>query len=76
MGLLKGAWRKWMRFAEIFGNFQMILILTVLYWSIVLLIALPFKLLADPLSLRKNRGPSWTERSPDLDIMGSMHRQG
>ena len=65
-----------MRFAEIFGNFQMIVMLTVLYWTIVLLIALPFKILADPLSLRKKSGPSWTERSPDPDIMGSMHRQG
>jgi hypothetical protein len=65
-----------MRFAEIFGNFQMILMLTVLYWTIVLLIAIPFKLLADPLSLRKNRGPSWTDRPPESDVMGSMRRQG
>ena len=65
-----------MRFAEIFGNFQMILMLTVLYWTIVFLIALPFKLLADPLSLRKNRGPSWTDRLPDSDVMASMRRQG
>jgi hypothetical protein len=68
-------WRGWLRFAIIFGNVQMIVVLTLVYFVMVALVAIPFKLLADPLSLRR-RHPAWTPRAADEDLSESMRRQG
>ncbi len=69
-------WRGWMKFAEIFGNFQMFLILTIVFWVMMLPIALTFKLFADPLALKKFGGPGWTKRHPTGDVLESMKKQG
>ena len=76
MRLLGAVWRGWLRFAIIFGNVQMIVVLTLVYWIMVAMVALPFKLLADPMSLRRPRHPVWTQRIVDEDLPNSMHRQG
>ena len=65
-----------MRFAEIFGNVQMIIILSLVYWTVIPLLAIPMKLLADPLQLRVRGHVSWAERRPQVDVLGSMKRQG
>jgi hypothetical protein len=67
--------RGWLRFAIIFGNVQMIVVLTLVYFIMVAVVAIPFKLLADPLSLRR-RHPAWTQRVADEDLSQSMRRQG
>ena len=73
---LQKLWRGWMKFAEIFGNFQMFLILTIVFWVMMLPIALTFKLFADQLSLKKFGGPGWTKRLPKGDVLESMKKQG
>ena len=67
--------RGWLRFTIVFGNVQMIVVLTLVYWIMVALVAIPFKLLADPLSLRRRR-PTWIRRVVDEDPSQSMRRQG
>ena len=76
MRWLGAIWRGWLRFAIIFGNVQMIVALTLVYWIMVALVALPFKLFADPMSLRRPRRPVWVQRIVDEDLAQSMRRQG
>ena len=56
----KRAWARWLRFAEIVGTVQMVIILTLVYWTVVAAMAIPFKILADPLGFKRPRG--WTPR--------------
>ena len=57
------------------GNVVMSVWLTILYWTLLAVIALPFKLFADPLALRR-RDRSWVSRDAETDVLGWMKRQG
>ena len=74
--VLGKVWKRWLKFAEIIGNIQMIVFLTLMYWTMVLLIAVPFKVFSDPLSLRKFGHARWKTREPISDVLESMRRQG
>ena len=74
--ILKTAWRRWLRFAELLGNVQMTIFLTVIYWTLFMLIAIPFKLLADPLQKRGPGQGRWVHRHPVSDILEAMKKQG
>ena len=74
-GLLNRAWNGWLKFAVLLGNIQMTIILSVLYWTFVALFAIPFRLLADPLSLRSSQGTRWVQRPPDTVTLDSMRKQ-
>ncbi len=54
---LKRLWDGWMKIATIFGDFMGRLILTVLYFTVVLPFGLGVRLLRDPMGL-KNAGPA------------------
>ena len=74
--LLKTAWRSWLRFAEVLGTIQMTVILSLTYWIMVPIMAVPFKLLADPLAMRKPGQARWIIRdsgSPTLDEMKQQY---
>ena len=45
-------WHGWLSFAELFGKLMFFLIMMVLYFTLVTLIAIPHRLLSDPLQLR------------------------
>lgn len=68
-------WRRWLRFAEIVGTVQMIIILTIIYWTILMLIALPFKILADPLRMRRSQPARWIERDSTPAKLDDMKKQ-
>ena len=71
------AWRKWVAFAQILGTINLTILLTIIYWTLLLVIAVPYKVLADPLELRKrNREPVWHQRSLMDDLADTMTRQG
>lgn len=72
----KKIWKAWIKTAEIMGNIQMVVILTVIYWTMLLVIALPFKLLSDPLSLKKGRATTWIIRNNRINDLESMRKQG
>ena len=74
--MFKRAWRRWMKVGEFLGNFQMIVILTLVYWIVMTLTAIPFKLLADPLALRDASRSRWIQRARVADVLESMRKQG
>ena len=44
---VKRAWRRWIEVAEFLGNVRMAVFLSLLYFLIIPVIAVPFKLLSD-----------------------------
>ena len=76
MNSLKKIWRGWIKFAEILGNMQMVVLLTIIYWTMLLVIAIPFKLFADPLSLKRTTSPYWIKRDNVNHDLDSLRRQG
>ena len=70
------AWRRWLKIAETFGNLQMILILSLVYWTMLAFVALPYKLFADPMAHRTAHRMSWVRRPPVSDVLKSAKKQG
>ncbi len=68
-------WKKWIRIAEIIGTVQMTLILTIVYFSFVGIMYLPFKLLSDPLRMKSIYKTNWRERTKVPDVLESMKNQ-
>ena len=75
LNLLRAAWRGWLKFAEVPGTNQMFIILTLMYWTILAAVAIPFRFLADPLVLRGPRQSNWVHRQPGGDILDAMKKQ-
>jgi hypothetical protein len=73
---LKTLWRGWLKFAHVLGTFQMMLILTIIYWLIVPWFAVPMKLLSDPLRFRKPAGSAWRDRQAVADAREYLRREG
>jgi hypothetical protein len=74
--ILARAWRRWLTIVEALGNLQMILILSLVYWTMLALVALPYKLFADPMSHRSAHRMSWVSRPPVTDVLKSAKKQG
>ena len=69
-------WRRWLKLAEILGNVQMIVLLSLIYWTLLFMVAVPFKVLADPLALRGPASVHWVPRPPESNRLDSMKKQG
>ena len=76
MKILKSVWALWMRFAHIFGTFQMIVFLSLIYWTMFAVVAIPFRLFADPLQFRRSRSSRWVQRIQTSDPLEFLKRQG
>lgn len=74
--VLAKVWRGWLKFAEVVGNVQMIVLLSIIYWTMLLVLAVPFKFLSDPLGLKRGRVFRWVSREPVSDVLESMRKQG
>ena len=75
LGLLRLAWRGWLRFAEILGTVQMIVILSLLYWTMLAIVAIPMRLMGDPMRLRRRHPPEWVPHDSDSISLESMAKQ-
>ena len=66
-----------MKVAEVIGTVQMIIILSILYWLVLPLMAIPFKLLSDPLKIKRPSQSNWREKQRDESIstLDSMNNQ-
>ena len=62
--------------AEIIGEIQMFIFLSVIYWTLVALLAIPFRFYADPLALRKPSRARWVHRQPATNVFEALKRQG
>jgi len=74
--ILSSAWRRWLKLAEILGNIQMSVLLTLIYWSIVLVVAIPFKMITGRQASTHRANVHWVSREPESDLFDSMHKQG
>ncbi len=74
--IVNSAWRCWRNFAVILGNVQMIILLSLVYWTFLVFLAIPFRFLSDPLALRNADRVRWVPRHPVSDVLDSMRRQG
>lgn len=63
---MKKAWKSWLKVATIIGNIQMGIILFLLYWTIIPIIAIPFKMVSDPLNMKNSKG--WIKKDSQLDM--------
>ncbi|MCZ6672978.1 MAG: hypothetical protein O7C75_08565 [Verrucomicrobia bacterium] len=72
--ILQMVWRGWLRLAEAFGTFQMVLILSLVYWTLLAVMAVPFRLFADPLGLRSASHGGWVQRS-SVSTLDAMRKQ-
>ena len=70
-----GTRHMWLKFAEIIGNVQLFILLSLVYWALLPLIAVPFKLLADPLALKRFPSGLWVSRLPSPQTLESMRKQ-
>tara|TARA_B100000579_G_scaffold323881_1_gene273652 strand:+ start:6177 stop:6392 length:216 start_codon:yes stop_codon:yes gene_type:complete len=71
---MKKLLKKWMVFVEHFGNFQMGLLMTIIYFSLV-----PFYFIKlyfdDPLRLKKPKNTNWQERKEE-NFVDNFEEQG
>ncbi len=74
--IAKKLWTGWLAFARMIGTIQMLAIVTLVYFTLILPVAIPFKLMADPLRLKRRRGSQWQLRIGSEETLESMRRQG
>lgn len=73
---VRGAWNGWKRIAARIGHYQSRLILSVIYFTLVGPFAIPFRLFADPLRLKRARGEGfWLPREPAVADVDEARRQ-
>lgn len=77
MSLLKYLWSKWKAFAELFSGFMSRLILTVIYFTILLPYGLAVHFWADPLQIKFQKISSgWHPFSSGLEnSLREFHKQ-
>jgi hypothetical protein len=69
-------WRRWIKVTTFLGTVQMVILLSLVYWTMVPVIAIPLKLFSDPLGSQRSTGGIWIERPPLTQILESMKEQG
>ena len=74
--MFKQMWRGWLKFAHVLGTVQMMIVLTLVYWTILAVMAVPYRFFADSLSTKSRGGKGWTEREPVADRWTEMQSQG
>jgi hypothetical protein len=72
---LRAPWKGWLRVARAIGTLNTILLLTIVYWLVVVPLGVVLQLLgSDPLRLRRVSGPTlWHEKRPVN--MDSLHKR-
>ena len=72
---MRNVWRRWLRFIEILGTIQMVVMLSLIYWTFLIIIAIPFQLFADSLTARRSKHTQWVVRPPSSQLLESMRKQ-
>ena len=65
----------WLRFAEILGTVQMVVILSLLYWTMLAIVAIPWRFMGDPMTLRQRQPAEWIPHDSDSISLESMTKQ-
>jgi hypothetical protein len=67
---LRRLWQSWKRIAQLIGDVIARVVLTVFYFTIFVPFGIVVRLVSDPLMIKGNSPPRWSERSmadPSLD---------
>jgi hypothetical protein len=72
---MKKAWAGWKWVLRRVGNFQASILLTLTYVVIIPLIAIPFRLLADPLRIKKSREAFMNDPGVDRVSLEAARKQ-
>ena len=75
MSFWRRVWNRWLRIAQVVGDFQARVVLSLFYFVIVLPFGLAVRLFGDPLGLRRSRETSWTEFSARATTVEEARRQ-
>jgi|TARA_B110000438_G_scaffold297682_1_gene344485 hypothetical protein len=67
--------KKWMFFVEHFGNFQMGLLMTFIYFSLIPIYFVKVYFFNDPLKKRKPTNSNWIEKKVD-NLIDNLKEQG
>lgn len=59
-GFWRRAWKRWMRIAEVVGDFQARVVLSLFYFLIVFPFGMAVRLFGDPLKIRGRRETGWS----------------
>jgi hypothetical protein len=74
-GILRRAWEGWKRFAHVLGVFNTRVIMTVLYFLIVLPVGVIFRMVSDPLQLAEPKETNWVELPPQEHALEEARQQ-
>ena len=58
-------WEGWKRFGKKLADFQARLLLSIVYFTIILPFGFAVRLLADPLAIKPGRPHGWIDRAPE-----------
>ena len=72
--VLRAVWNRWLEVAVVIGTVQMVIILSIIYWLMMPFMAIPFKLLSDPLATKAHRA-GWIKRDPNDNTIEAMRNQ-
>jgi hypothetical protein len=74
-GRLRQGWNRWQRIAQRVGRIQAAITFSLLYFLLAAPVALLYKLLADPLQVKRPQASSWHPIKPDADAAAAARRQ-
>jgi len=72
---LRRLWHRWKRFAEVVGNFQARILLSLLYFILLGPLALPLRLFGDPIRRRPSGPTFWIPRPARPASLEEAQRQ-
>lgn len=76
MNLLKFLWKKWMAFSLVFGTFMSRVILTVLYFVLLLPYGILIRLFSDPLEVKTlPKGSAWKTHPKIEGLLDNFTKQ-
>lgn len=76
MRVIKLIWRIWIKFSEVIGNLNLWIVTNLLFFTVVAIMSIPYRIFADPLRLKWARTYTWRERTRDFHTLEAMKKQG
>ena len=69
-------WRGWLKLAEVLGTIPLVVILTVIYWVVMTIMVIPFKLFANPPAKKQSTRPGWIQKEHAINSLAEIQNQG
>ena len=73
--LLRRAWEGWKKIAHVIGVFNTRVIMSILYFLIVLPFGLVFRVVSDPLQMKEPAGSNWVALPQHAHNLDTAHDQ-